>query len=263
MSKKMITPPKEAKDWWNEKVKPIGKMRGADAIDDMRKAWGKRHHLNKNLRSWKPFRDKGLGLGKLAYGLLQTGADALPGASTHPGFSEKLQYAGRSQSLSGATRKVIEGEGWQDKFAHQNWLKGGALKAFKEQYGDSPIDLSNTEIMQIIDSGDRELIKAFFHVMGKDMEGNDSFLDAFMERGLNLRRRLNKKTDLNKTQVDTQWAGFGSELEKLKRGNLGFGSSDTDMLSDFSSDMYNLNQEKGQQSKDEVIEAFLRSEGLI
>ena len=241
----------------------MGKKVGRKLKQGWNKNIKKRLTPNKILRSWKPFKDRGLGLGKLIAGSIKTGTDALPGFIKPKGWDQKLEYIGRKDSITGSGKRAIEGEGWQDTDEFERYEGSDYLKEFQEQYGSSAGMFSNKEIMDILSSGDKEKIRAFYQTMGTDTKDFGSYLDALLESGVtDLRGNLSKNL-LNQTEkADAMWSDFATNLASAKRGSTGFGGIDLDSISDLSANISNQMDAERKAEADRLVNQFLQTEDL-
>jgi len=160
-------------------------------------------------RSWKPFRDKGGGLGKLLTGAMQV---VTP---TDDPMYEMLEHMGRGQSLTDMGKRwskehmetVGEWEQFQESGAHQDFLS---------TVGANPEDLTNRELFQILGSGDQNAIRSMLSVLGYGDVGGQ--LSQYVGNQLwDIQSKYKELYAEKMKPVEGAWSKFGGEFENLKR----------------------------------------------
>tara|TARA_R100000234_G_scaffold164_1_gene114 strand:+ start:10140 stop:10757 length:618 start_codon:yes stop_codon:yes gene_type:complete len=158
MSKKMVTPPK---------------------------AW----------RAWKPFRQRGLGLGKALTGALQV---ITPTSSS---MYDKLDYMSRGDSLGSAAGRFATTD-YKPFHEYETWLE-------KYKGKRKMSDFSNRDIMKILTSGSRDDIRGFLHAKGID-DYNWELTNLIQDKFPDLIKKEQKMLGQTEREIDSVWNQFGS-----------------------------------------------------
>ena len=212
--------------------------------------WGKRtFKAPPSWRSWKPGRDKGLGLGKLLGGTLEGAInvgegllEAIPaltrelGSDWDPkvGYNEQrgkgynwldkiYDYSGEGQSLGGWASRLGEGTGWKDRHYLEQYLKGATHKGAKGRYGQDFGHWSNEEIFDILKREDPDEIRSLLSMMGVEDLG-DTKLNYFLQNAPNILGQYEKIIKPKLEEMKSKWGEFGTNLAAKKRKLFSFGT---------------------------------------
>ena len=240
---------------WNKKAISKGFEKGMDKAG---KKLTKAFTRPSAWRSWQPFKDRGLGLGKAVTGLAQ--------AFTNPDsdLGRKLEYMATEEgpegasSLEGAfnwfsksgqeTRRAIEDI---DYSASQDW------EDWQKEFGTDA--LSDSQILDLFARGDRDEIKGYLKHVGAEDIG-DNFLNWLQQNMFDVMGQYKANlTELFKG-IDKTKGDFSSKyLASRRGGGEGFGQGiDEDSVDDLMHDLYASYGDARQRGRTGVVDEILR-----
>ena len=196
----MITPPKKAKDWWNRKIKH-----------------GELIRRPKQWREWKPFKQRGLGLGKFTAGLLQS--------VTHhdDDMYEKLNYMGKEGGLGSFGERFLQGEDvWKPTHEWETWEDKNPTKQLSEW--------SDKDLFGALKSGDKNKVRGVLSALGIDDIGGE-MSEYIMTKMPDIEKMYQTQYRQAIKPIEGMWDKFAKQYNIGKGG--GFGTHDDSEIMDY------------------------------
>ena len=216
MSKKMVTPPKA----WRKRAKKAFTRPSA---------W----------RKWKPFRQRGLGLGKLVVGALQA---VTP---TSDPMYKKLKYMENVDSLTNAGIRFATDD-WQPLHEFEQWSKGINGKKFSEY--------TNKEMANILSGNDRDAIRALLLAKGIE-DYNWEMTNLIQEKFPDLLAKHQKGVALKGKEIQSRYGEFPSMATPT-----GFGTGEGKTRDKYL-DIHSMYGDSSKQILDQIVNEALNTIG--